>query len=55
MADGAYERRGQREAELKRLERVLRELSMSRKVVADSNKGLGRRLKNEVDESLTIV
>ena len=55
MADGAYERRAKREEELKRFERVLRELVKSRKVVVEVDENSEICLENEVDENLTIV
>lgn len=37
MADGAYERRAGREAELRRFERILRESALSRSKSSDSS------------------
>jgi hypothetical protein len=39
MADGAYERRAGREAELKRFKRILRDAAAERKKSAENNQG----------------
>lgn len=43
MADGAYERRAGREAELKRFERILRETALSRADAPEQKTAVGKK------------